>query len=248
MSKSTKQKLGALTAVPFMGILMVGSAAAAPETCNWKTARDYANAGDYAALCDCAQVTPSFLERLQSRSDFETTLTVTGAQCPGLAALLTDLPTASISNAASTLGEDRSSDRNAPGAGQVADAGSGGGSAGPGGGGGNDGPGDSGGNDGPGDGGGNDGPGDGGGSDGPGDGGGKPGEGKPGKGGGKGGDGPGKGKGGGKGGDGPGKGKGGGKGNNGHGNGSEGSSPGRGNNANDDEGGGGKPGKGGGKR
>ena len=105
-------KVGALVAAPFMGAFLAGSAAAAPEVCNWRTARDLANAGDYTALCECTQITPSFMERLQMRSDFETTLQVTVAQCPGLAELLIDLPSASISTA--VRGEDRNSDPSQP--------------------------------------------------------------------------------------------------------------------------------------
>ena len=228
MVKSTKLGISVLVAAPFLSVVVAGGAQASTEVCNWKTARDAANRGDYTAMCDCTQVTPSFLKRLQTRSDFATTLRNTSAQCPGLAALLTDQPTASI-GFASNRGVDRSSDQIAqanlgggndgPGNGGGSDGpGNGGGSDGPGGGGGNDGPGDGGGSDGPGGGGGNDGSGDGGGSDGPGDGGGNdgPGDGEgndgPGKGGGKGGDGKGGGKGGhggGKGGDGKGGGKGG---------------------------------------
>lgn len=241
MVKSTKQMLGAVIAVPVFGMVMIGSAAAAPETCNWKTARNLANAGDYAGLCDCVQVTPSFLNRLQKRSDFEATLSVTGAQCPGLAALLTDLPTASLSGSAENRGESRGSE---PGGSGFADAGSapggesgGGGDTGGGGGNSGGGGGESGGGGGEsGDGGGESGGGggeSGGGESGGGEsGGGESGGGESGGGEGKGGKGNG--------------GKGGGKGNNGHGNGGEGSSPGRGNNANDDEGGD-RPGRGGGK-
>ncbi len=231
MLKSPKKKLGALAIAPFVGVFMVESAAAAPETCNWKTARDLANAGDYAGLCDCAQVTPSFLERLQRRADFETTLSVTGAQCPGLATLLTDLPTASV-QATSNQGEDRSSD--SPG--NVG----GGGPAGDGGPGGNDGPGDGG--DGPGNGG--DGLGNGGGGDGPGNGGNGGNNGGPGNGNGNGGN-PGNG-GGNNGGSGPGTGNGGG--NNGQGGGSGNGGGGNGNGGDGEEGGGkGGDGKGGGK-
>ncbi|WP_217354781.1 hypothetical protein [Ruegeria atlantica] len=153
MLTSTKHKLGALAIAPFMGVLMAGSAAAASEVCNAKTARDAANSGDYAALCSCSQVTPSFLKQLQKRSDFETTLVNTGAMCPGLAALLTDLPTESIS-ASAPDGENRESEQFAG-----IDPDNGGGS-GPGGGGGN--PGDSGGNPGEGGNGGNNGGGNGG--------------------------------------------------------------------------------------
>lgn len=238
MVKSTKQMLGAVIAVPVFGMVMIGSAAAAPETCNWKTARNLANAGDYAGLCDCVQVTPSFLNRLQKRSDFEATLSVTGAQCPGLAALLTDLPTASLSGSAENRGESRGSE---PGGSGFADAGSAPGGESGGGGGEFGGGGDTGGGGGNSGGGGGESGGGGGES---GDGGGESGGGGGESGGGESGGGE-SGGGEGKGGKGNG-GKGGGKGNNGHGNGGEGSSPGRGNNANDDEGGD-RPGRGGGK-
>ena len=210
MRNLMSNKLSALVAAPFMGVFLAGSASAAPEVCNWRTARDLANAGDYTALCECAQVTPSFLERLQKRSDFETTLQVTGAQCPGLAELLTDLPTASTST--SFRGEDRDSDPSQPdnpgGTGGGGDNGQDDGNNGPDDG--NNGPDDGGGDDGPGDDGGNTDPGKDPGKD-PGNGGGKGGgKGKggpdkgPGKGGGYGDSGPGKG--GGKGNEGPGKG------------------------------------------
>ncbi|MES0824119.1 hypothetical protein [Ruegeria sp. SCP11] len=215
MGKSLKLGIPALVAAPLLTVMAASNAAAAPEVCNWKTARDAANRGDYQAMCDCQQVTPSFLERLQSRSDFATTLRNTSAQCPGLAALLTDQPTGSI-GASGNAGENRGGEQSA---GLGSNTGGGGGNPG----GGN--PGD-GGSD-PGDGGSD--PGDGG-SD-PGDGGSDPGDGgsDPGDGGGNGGNngGPGNGNGnngnsgnggGNNGGSGPGTGNGGG--NNGHGNGS----------------------------
>ncbi|WP_171233997.1 hypothetical protein [Ruegeria sp. HKCCA6837] len=110
MVTSKKQALGAVFVAPVLGLVMIGSASAAPEVCTGKTARSLANAGDYAGLCDCVQVTPSFLERLQRRSDIETTLQVVGAQCPGLASLLTDLPTASLSGLSNNRGESRGSE------------------------------------------------------------------------------------------------------------------------------------------
>ncbi|WP_196223457.1 hypothetical protein, partial [Roseibium sp. RKSG952] len=175
MRKSTRAGMAALVAAPFLGLTAAGSAMAQPEVCDARTARIAANAGDYAAMCECTHVTPSFLKRLQKRSDFETTLLNTGQMCPGLAGLLSDLPTASINSPSSFEGRetdfaefgsstefDSGSDNNGgnPGNGGSSDA--------PGGGGGNDNPGNGGGNDGPGNGGGNDGPGDGGGNDGPG--------------------------------------------------------------------------------
>lgn len=215
--------MAAWVVAPFLGVATASAAMAEPQVCNANTARIAANTGDYAALCGCSQVTPSFLSHLQQRADFGSVIANTSQQCPGLANLLSDLPTGSISNANSFDGRenDPSGFQPASSTGPSASggSGSGGGNSGPGNGGGNDDPGD-GGSDDPGNGGGNDDPGNGGGK--PGDGGGKPGKGgdKPGKGDGK-----------------PGKGgdHGGGKGNNGGGNGSEGSSPGRGNNANNDE-------------
>lgn len=117
MVMNAKRTLGALVAAPVFGLLLTSSVAAAPEVCNGRTARALANAGDYTGLCDCAQVTPSFLRQLQRRSDFETTLSVTSAQCPALATLLTDLPTASISAATTSRGEDRNSDPGGDGGG-----------------------------------------------------------------------------------------------------------------------------------
>lgn len=223
MFKSSKSGMAAWVVAPFLGVATASAAMAEPQVCNANTARIAANTGDYAALCGCSQVTPSFLSHLQQRADFGSVIANTSQQCPGLANLLSDLPTGSISNANSFDGRenDPSGFQPASSTGPSASggSGSGGGNSGPGNGGGNDDPGD-GGSDDPGNGGGNDDPGNGGGK--PGDGGGKPGKGgdKPGKGDGK-----------------PGKGgdHGGGKGNNGGGNGSEGSSPGRGNNANNDE-------------
>ncbi|WP_170460345.1 hypothetical protein [Ruegeria arenilitoris] len=227
MFKSSKSGMAAWVVAPFLGVAAASAAMAEPQVCNANTARIAANNGDYAALCGCSQVTPSFLSHLQQRADFGSVLANTSQQCPGLANLLSDLPTGSISNANSFDGRENDPSGFQPASSTGPSAGGGSGS-----GGGNSGPGNGGGNDDPGDGGSDD-PGNGGGNDDPGNGGGKPGhgDGKPGKGGGHGG---------GKGNNGDGKGggkgnNGGGKGNNGGGNGPEGSSPGRGNNANNDE-------------
>ncbi|RBW60118.1 hypothetical protein, partial [Ruegeria sp. A3M17] len=111
MRVKQKSSVSLLVVSPFVGALMVTTAHAAPEVCNGRTARIAANAGDYQTLCDCKQVTPSFLERLQRRSDFESTLAVTGQQCPGLAALLTDFSTASIGAVVARGGEDSDNDQ-----------------------------------------------------------------------------------------------------------------------------------------
>ncbi len=235
MLMSSKPALIAWIAAPTLGVMASGAALAQPQVCDAKTARIAANAADYGAMCACTHVTPSFLSHLQNRPDFETTLANTAGQCPGLAGLLSDIPTAAISGPSNFEGREEDFASSAPGADTDPGRGNPGnddpnsGSDNPGGDGGT-GPGDSPGT----------------GDDGPGGGDGKPGNGgdKPGKGGdrpGKGGDKPGKGhdgkpgKGGPGGGHGDKPGKGGGKGNNGGGNGSEGSSPGRGHNANDDE-------------
>ncbi len=243
MGNNTRVGLAALVAAPFIGVMATGAAIAEPQTCTVNTARVAANEGDFDTLCSCSQVTRGFVSHLQNRSDFASILQNTSAQCPGLTQLLSDLPTASISN--TNAGEERSRDpsSNSVGSSENGSSGNGGGSSG-------NSDGSSGGNGDPGDGGSS--PGDGGGKGGgkgghgggdkPGKGGGKGGHGggdKPGKGGDKGGHGggdkPGKGggKGGNDGGDKPGKG--GAKGNNGGGNGPEGASPGRGKNANNDE-------------
>ncbi len=198
MGNNTRVGLAALVAAPFIGVMATGAAIAEPQTCTVNTARVAANEGDFDTLCGCSHVTRGFVSHLQTRSDFASILQNTSAQCPGLTQLLSDLPTASISN--TNAGEDRSSDPSSN-SGDANGSGSSDNSGGS--------PGNSGGNSG-----GSSDPGDGGNS--PGDGGGKGGHGggdKPGKGGGKGGhhggDKPGKG--GGKGGDKPGKGGGKGK-------------------------------------
>ena len=73
-----KSTVSALVASPFIGAIFVTSSFAAADVCNARTARIAANAGDYQTLCDCTHVTPSFLKRLQTRSDFESTLAFTG--------------------------------------------------------------------------------------------------------------------------------------------------------------------------
>ncbi len=202
MGNNIRFGLAALVAAPFIGVMATGAAIAEPQTCTVNTARVAANEGDFDTLCGCSHVTRGFVSHLQNRSDFASILQNTSAQCPGLTQLLSDLPTASITN--TNAGEDRSSDPSSnSGVSNGSDSsGNGGGSSGNSGG-------SSGGSSDPGDGGNS--PGDGGGK-----GGGKGGHGggdKPGKGGGKGGHGGGDkpGKGGGKGGDKPGKGGGKGK-------------------------------------
>lgn len=203
-----KRGLVALVSAPILGLMAASAAMAEPEICNRNTARIAANGGDMDTLCGCSHVTPGFLTQLQRHADFGNVLQATSAQCPGLAGLLTDLPTGSITTASTEDG--RSNDP-----GLVWSGGNSGPNPNTGGGGDDPGDGDDPGN-GPGK------PGHGGGK--PGHGGGKPGHGggKPGDGGGKPGDGGGKpghgggdkpGKGGGKpghgGGDKPGKGGGG---------------------------------------
>lgn len=216
MLKNTKTGMATLVAAPFIGLMASSSAMAETRVCNANTARTAANNADYSTLCGCAQITPSFITHLQNRSDFGSILTGTSQQCPGLANLLSDVPTASISNATNFEGREDDSDdfqpsSNSEPGGRDGASGSSDRSDSLGGGGGNDDPGNGSGDDDPGD--SNDDPVGGGGKPGhggdkPGKGGGNPGhgDGKPGKGGGHG-----DGKGGsGKGGGGKGDGKGGG--------------------------------------
>lgn len=191
MGKNIRVGMAALVAAPFIGFMTPGAAIAEPQVCSVNTARSAANEGDFDTLCGCSHVTRGFVTHLQKRSDFDSILQNTSAQCPGLTQLLSDLPTASI--ASSNGGEDRSSDPSSQSSRSSSNGNSGnnggnqGGSGDPGNGG--DQPGDNGGN-------GGDKPGKGGGKGGdkPGKGGGKGGGDKPGKGGGKGGgDKPGKG-------------------------------------------------------
>ncbi|MEM9126925.1 MAG: hypothetical protein AAGB28_14150, partial [Pseudomonadota bacterium] len=69
-------------------------AASAAETCTIKTARQ--SAASPEVLCECGSVTSGMLRYIQRRADFDNFLARTGAECPNLAALLSDIPTASI--------------------------------------------------------------------------------------------------------------------------------------------------------
>lgn len=158
-------------------------------------------------LCQCNIVTTGMIRYIQRSDEFLAVLSATSDQCPAFAAVLTDLPTATIPPGG-TGGSDAPSGRGSaggPGSAPGGGSGSGGSSGETGGDPGGD-PGDTGSGGDDGSGGGSDGD-DAGPGDGPSDDGGRPGRGN---------------------GGGP-------KGNNGGGNGSEGSSPGRGSGANDDE-------------
>lgn len=132
--------MAAWVVAPFLGVAAASAAMAEPQVCNANTARIAANDGDYASLCGCSQVTPSFLSHLQQRSDFGSVLANTSQQCPGLANLLSDLPTGSISNANSFDGRENDPSGFQPASNTGPSAGGGSGS-----GGGNSGPGNGGG-------------------------------------------------------------------------------------------------------
>lgn len=85
----------ALATLPFLSLSAAQTAIAQEQICSRSTAREAASAQDYQTLCDCGVVTRGFLNVLQQRSDFADTLQNTSALCPGLASLLSDLPTAS---------------------------------------------------------------------------------------------------------------------------------------------------------
>lgn len=76
-----------------VAVQMSGVSAAQADACSVSTARQAA--GSPEILCECDSVTSSMIRYIQRRADFEDFLARTGAQCPQLAALLSDLPTAS---------------------------------------------------------------------------------------------------------------------------------------------------------
>ncbi|EEE38047.1 putative glycine-rich protein [Rhodobacteraceae bacterium KLH11] len=84
-------------------IVWVGPAQAA-EMCTVKTARQSVSSD---TLCACDTVSTRMLRYLQRRADFEDIIERTLVDCPGFAAVLTDLPTASIGFAEQRSGDGR---------------------------------------------------------------------------------------------------------------------------------------------
>ena len=85
---SSKLKvIAAAVAVQMVGVT------AAQAACTVSTARQAASSPEI--LCECDAVTSGMIRYIQRRADFGNFLARTGAECPQLAALLSDLPTAS---------------------------------------------------------------------------------------------------------------------------------------------------------
>ncbi len=84
-----------LTAIALAATLqLVGAASANAAVCTSSTARQASSNPE--VLCDCDAVTSGMIRYIQRRADFGNFLARTGAECPQLAALLSDIPTASI--------------------------------------------------------------------------------------------------------------------------------------------------------
>ncbi len=73
------------------------------SACTVSTARQASSSPEI--LCECDAVTSDMIKYIQRRADFSNYLTRTGAECPKLAALLSDLPTASIGLSEQRSGE-----------------------------------------------------------------------------------------------------------------------------------------------
>lgn len=73
--------------------LISANAAQASDMCTAKTAKESVSS---SVLCGCGTVSTLMLKYIQRRSDFEEILERTSNDCPGFAAVLTDLPTASL--------------------------------------------------------------------------------------------------------------------------------------------------------
>ncbi|MBO9435940.1 hypothetical protein J7394_17090 [Ruegeria sp. R13_0] len=100
---SSKLKvIAAAVAVQLVGVT------AAQAACTVSTARKAASSPE--VLCECSAVTSGMIRYIQRRADFGNYLARTGAECPQLAALLSDIPTASTG-----LAEQRSGDGNPDG-------------------------------------------------------------------------------------------------------------------------------------
>lgn len=72
----------------------ISAATEASAACTAKTARQ--SGASAQVLCGCSSVTTGMLRYIQRRSDFDSILASVSAECPALADLLTDVPTASI--------------------------------------------------------------------------------------------------------------------------------------------------------
>lgn len=84
--------------MPFVSV----GAAQASEMCTVKTAKQSVSS---KALCACDVVSSRMVRYIQRRADFEAILEQTLLDCPAFAAILTDLPTASIGFAEQRSGD-----------------------------------------------------------------------------------------------------------------------------------------------
>ncbi len=105
---SSKLKvIAAAVAVQMVGVT------AAQAACTVSTARQAASSPEI--LCECDAVTSGMIRYIQRRADFGNFLARTGAECPQLAALLSDLPTASTGFADQRSGDGKADPNGNPG-------------------------------------------------------------------------------------------------------------------------------------
>ncbi len=86
--------------LPFMS----AGAAQASDMCTVKTAKQSVSS---TTLCACDVVSSRMVRYIQRRADFESILEQTLLDCPAFAAILTDLPTASVGFAEKRTGDGR---------------------------------------------------------------------------------------------------------------------------------------------
>ncbi len=103
--------------LPLLGMTVVAPgiamASSSGQLCDRSFARNAATELDIDSLCGCDTITTGFIERIQRHKNFDEILQQTSETCPGLATILADLPTASISAISTDRnGEDRDSDEN----------------------------------------------------------------------------------------------------------------------------------------
>ncbi len=103
--------------LPLLGMTVVAPgiamASSSGQLCDRSFARNAATELDIDSLCGCDTITTGFIDRIQRHKNFDEILQQTSETCPGLATILADLPTASISAISTERnGEDRDSDEN----------------------------------------------------------------------------------------------------------------------------------------
>ncbi|CUH48496.1 hypothetical protein RUA4292_02676 [Ruegeria atlantica] len=85
--------------------LLLSLAAHAAEVCKVKTARQSVST---ETLCSCKVVDKRMLRYIHRRADFEDILARTSQACPLFAAILTDIPTATVASSRTSDGDGRS--------------------------------------------------------------------------------------------------------------------------------------------